>query len=557
MPTVATNRQRNALRLPPAAPPARRQRSRKRPPAQLALTFPRASARRRGLYSDELLVDNFAGGGGASTGIELALGRCVDIAINHDPESIFMHARNHPETVHYCEDVWHVDPVAACGGRPVGVAWFSPDCKHFARARGCKPVDKKIRGLAWVAVRWAKKVRPRLIFLENVPEFEAWGPVIPLVKDGAVQRHKDGSVKYVPDPKRKGRTFKRFVTTLRNLGYEVEWRVLKAAQYGAPTTRPRFYLVARCDGRPIVWPRPSHAKPDSEEVRAGRLRPYRLAAECIDFSVPCPSIFERKRDLAENTCRRLATGVERFIINNPNPFVIEVAPASAPRRARGKAKGDGRAVVMPFITRICQQGSRGANVNSVTSPLTTIVSKNEHCLIAPVLVGIGGPRGSGEPRRIDRPVGTVMPINSRAIVATFLTKFYGRDVGSDMRSPMPTITGRGHMAEVRALLSRYFPTEGGGDEPVIVTVDGEPYVIVDIGLRMLTPRELAYAQFGWAPPERPGGEERALAADYELTGTQGNQIAKIGNSVPPLVAAALVRANVLGEAESPWMAAAA
>lgn len=519
-----------------------RGRARSRAAVQQHLTFCRASARRTGVATDELLVDNFAGGGGASTGIELALGRSVDIAINHDRDAVEMHARNHPYTVHLCEDVWRVDPVAACAGRRVGVAWFSPDCKHFARARGCKPVDKKIRGLAWVAVRWARKVRPRLIFLENVPEFQTWSPVIPLVKDGVVQTHKDGSIKYVPDPKRKGQTFKRFVTTLRNLGYEVQWRVLKAADYGVPTTRPRFYLVARCDGRPIVWPKATHGRADSEGVLAGHLRPYRLAAECIDFNEPCPSIFERKKPLAENTLRRLALGLARYVVNNPDPFVVEV---ERPREKRKRRRGR---VVLPYITRICQQGSKGANVSSVRAPLTTIVSKNEHCLITPVLVGVGGPSGSGKPRRADEPLGTVMPVNSRALVAAFLTKFYGTAVGSDLRQPMPTVTagaGGGHMAEVRALLEKYTPgCVPAGEEPVTVMVRGERYVIADIGLRMLSPRELAHAQFGWAEDERTG-EERSLAGDYELTGTQANQVAKIGNSVPPLVAAALVRANVM------------
>lgn len=253
----------------------------------------------------ELIVDNFAGGGGASTGIEMATGRPVDIAINHDPAAIAMHKVNHPYTKHYCENIWEVDPVKVCKGRPVGLAWFSPDCTHFSKAKGGKPVDKNIRGLAWVAVKWAKLVHPRVIILENVEEFKTWGPL-------------KGNY---PDPERKGETFNQFVKALKRFGYKVDWRELRACDYGAPTIRKRFFMIARCDGQPIVWPEPTHGDPDGIEVRCGLLKPWRTAAEIIDWSIPCPSIFERKRPLAEKTMRRIARGIKKFIIDNPNPYI--------------------------------------------------------------------------------------------------------------------------------------------------------------------------------------------------------------------------------------------
>lgn len=287
-----------------------------------------------------LIVDNFAGGGGASTGIEMAIGRSVDIAINHDPDAIAMHKANHPHTKHYCEDVWQVDPVEACDGNPVALAWFSPDCKHFSRAKGGKPVDKNIRGLAWVAIKWAALVKPKVIMLENVPEIQTWGP---LGEDGK------------PIKERAGETFDGFISaltsgisivhpayqemcdalsieptsemaqTLQNgLGYEVQYRTLKSCDYGAPTTRTRFYMIARCDGRPIVWPEPTHAPKDSDDVKQGRKLPYHTAAECIDWSIPAQSIFERKKPLAENTLRRIARGIQKFVIDNPEPFIVTV-----------------------------------------------------------------------------------------------------------------------------------------------------------------------------------------------------------------------------------------
>ena len=267
----------------------------------------------------EIIVDSFAGGGGASTGIELALGRIVNAAINHDPAAIRMHEANHPYTEHYQASVWDVDPEAVCRGRPVALAWFSPDCKHFSKAKGAALVDRKIRGLAWIVLRWAAKVRPRVIILENVEEFQTWGPVR----------------KGKPVKKLAGTTFQKFIGQLRALGYSVEWRELMAADYGAPTTRRRLVLIARCDGRAIVWPERTHAPRDSAEVRSGKLLPWRSAAEIIDWSLPCPSIFATKdeirerygisavRPLADNTMRRIIRGVDKFTIKSGAPFIVE------------------------------------------------------------------------------------------------------------------------------------------------------------------------------------------------------------------------------------------
>ena len=250
------------------------------------------------LFGDtEIVVDNFAGGGGASTGIEMAVGRSVDIAVNHDADAIAMHTVNHPSTKHYLEDVFKVDPREACGGRPVGLAWFSPDCTHHSKARGGKPREKKIRGLAWVALRWAASGRPRIIILENVEEFESWGPLI------------DGQ----PDPSRAGETFDLFVDKrLRRIGYTVEYKVLRACDFAAPTIRKRFFMIARCDGQPIVWPVPTHGDPRKPGFRKSGLKKWRTAADVIDWSIPCPSIFNRARPLAENTLRRIHRGIMRY-----------------------------------------------------------------------------------------------------------------------------------------------------------------------------------------------------------------------------------------------------
>ncbi len=362
------------------------------------------------LLPGEIVVDSFAGGGGASEGITLALGHGPHIAINHDREAIALHAANHPESVHYAEDVWHVDPVDVCAGRPVGLMWLSPDCKHFSKAKGGKPVNKKVRGLAWLAVRWAKAVAPRVIVLENVEEFQTWGP---LGKDN------------LPDKKRKGVTFKRFITRLRNLGYQVEWKELRACDYGAPTIRKRLFIIARRDGQPIVWPAPTHAKGGK-----GGLRPWRTAAECIDFSLPTPSIFGRKRDLAENTLRRIARGIRKFVLESPRPFIVNMA--------------------------------HGGKLEDVHEPLSTIATEKGGCraVVAPLIVGTGGPAFSGKPVPVNQPAGTLTTQNHRALVApTFVTTdrpVTNRSLPREAREPLPTVTSNGRIALASAFLAKHF-----------------------------------------------------------------------------------------------------
>lgn len=427
----------------------------------------------------EIIVDNFAGGGGASTGIELATGRSVDIAINHDPAAIAMHEANHPETEHYCESVWEVNPVEAVKGRPVGLAWFSPDCKHFSKAKGGKPVAKEIRGLAWVAVRWAATVKPRVIMLENVEEFTTWGP---LTADG------------YPDKKQKGRTFRTFVNALRRQGYKVEWKELRACDYGAPTIRKRLFMVARRDGKPIVWPEPTHGAPDSPEVKAGKRLPWRTAAEIIDWSIPCPSIFERKKPLAENTMRRIARGMQKFVIDNPEPFVMRVNFSgsnhhycdSVHEPLKTITAKNGWGLVTPYIARIGQTGYAGDRLQyKATDPLTTITTKAEHLLVTPVLgVNTSGHPGSSP----DEPLRTVTTGNQHMLISPALIQMgYGDPEGRrvlDLEKPLGTVTAGGNkFALASAFIARHFGesvgssvddpigtvTAGGGGKSAIVT----------------------------------------------------------------------------------------
>jgi DNA (cytosine-5)-methyltransferase 1 len=458
--------------------------------------------------ADELVVDNFAGGGGASTGIERAIGRPVDIAINHDPEAVAMHAANHPQTLHLCESVWDVNPREVTEGRPVGLAWFSPDCKHFSKAKGGKPVEKKIRGLAWVAVRWAAVAKPRIIMLENVEEFVTWGP---LGQDGR------------PCPRNKGREFKAFVNALVRQGYAVEWRELRAADFGAPTSRKRLFLIGRRDGQPIAWPAPTHT---ARPIKGSSLKPWRTAAECIDWALACPSIFERDRPLAEATLRRVAAGIQRYVIDAAHPFIVRIGHTG--------------------------HGDSG-KVRSVDEPLSTITSKAEHLLVSPTLVQTGYGEREGQAPRVpglDKPLGTIVAGGAKhALVAAFLAKHYTGVVGSDLRHPIGTVTSVDHHSLVAAFLVKFYGSGGqwaGCDEPMhtlptkdrmgLVTVAGEQYRIADIGLRMLQPRELAKAQ--------------GFPDDYLLEVQRAGkplakhaQVRMIGNSVCPPLAEALVRAN--------------
>lgn len=434
---------------------------------------------------DELIVDNFAGGGGASTGIELATGRPVDIAINHDPDAIAMHKANHPYTHHLCESVWDIDPRKECKGHPIGLAWFSPDCKHFSKAKGGKPVDKNIRGLAWVALRWAATVKPRVIMLENVEEFKTWGPIIPM-RDKETGRmlkkvYRDETADTVydtvvaapdeivacelrimyPDPQRKGRTFNSFVNALRYQGYAVEWRELRACDFGAPTIRKRFFLIARCDGQPIVWPEPTHGDPKSEAVKSGKLKPWRTAAEIIDWSIPCPSIFERSRPLAENTMKRIARGLKKFVIDNPEPFIV----------------------------RICQTGFGGDRMQyDIKKPLTTVVSKAEHCLVTPYITKFQQNSIGQVP---DAPIDTVMAGATRfAVIAPYITQYHGLKSDTDVRgqevtNPVLTLDGAGRYGLTTATLIQTGYGERAGQQPRALDIDKPLGTIVSTGKHAL------------------------------------------------------------------------
>ncbi|MCB1889091.1 MAG: DNA cytosine methyltransferase [Rhodocyclaceae bacterium] len=498
------------------------------------------------LIRDELIIDNFAGGGGASTGIEAAFGRPVDVAINHDPQALAMHAANHPHTAHYCESVWDINPREVTRNQPVGLVWLSPDCKHFSKAKGGKPVEKKIRGLAWVALRWAATTRPRVIMLENVEEFVTWGPI-----------GQDGR----PCPRRKGREFGAFINALRRQGYAVEWRQLRASDYGAPTTRRRLFLVARRDGLPIRWPDPTHGHPGSRAVRAGKLQPWRTAAECIDWSIPCPSIFERTRPLADATCRRIARGIMRYVIESAEPFIV---PA-------------GRATVAPVFTEHANASS--PRCWAPDEPLRTICAQTKgghHALIAPTLIQTGyGERAGQAPRApgLDKPLGTIVAGGQKhALVAAFMAKHYSGVTGHELHGePLHTITSQDHNAivtadlgegtenhaqDVRAFLLKYYGTDQDPRlaEPLhtvtsrdrfgLVTVAGHDYAITDIGMRMLTPRELFTAQ---------GFPDDYLIGDRPDDGldlTKTAQVRMVGNSVCPPLARAIVEANFAHE--SAW-----
>lgn len=532
----------------------------------------------------ELIIDNFAGGGGASTGIALALGRSVDVAINHDPDAIAMHTANHPETEHHCESVWDIDPRTVKPGHPIGLLWLSPDCKHFSKAKGDKPVEKKIRGLAWVALRWAAIRQPRVIMLENVEEFVTWGPLV----EGA-----DGKLR--PCPKRRGREFNAFTNALRRQGYTVEHRELRACDYGAPTIRKRLFLIARRDGMPIVWPAPTHGDPKSEAVKAGRLKPWRTAAECIDWSIPCPSIFERTRPLAEATLRRIAKGIMRYVVEAAVPFVVPLTHHDAARyygmaeplpTVTAAHRGE-LALVAPVLTEHANASS--PRCMPADEPLRTICAQTKgghHALIAPYLSTYYGTNRPGGERTaaIDEPLRTQSTENRFALVTAFLAKHYTGVVGSDLRNPIGTATavdhhslvtsnliklrgggniGQGadeplrtisaggtHFAEVRAFLIKYYGTDQDPrlEEPLhtvttkdrygLVTVAGEEYAIADIGLRMLAPRELFRAQ-GF-PDDYIIGDNPAQG----LSLTKTAQVRMCGNSVCPPLAAALVTANL-------------
>ncbi len=625
----------------------------------------------------ELIIDNFAGGGGTSTGLEAAFGRPVDIAINHDPEALAMHAINHPHTRHLCESVWDVDPIKVTKNQPVGLVWLSPDCKHFSKAKGGKPVEKKIRGLAWVTLRWAAKCKPRVIMLENVEEFKTWGPLC-----------QDAEGNWKPDPAKKGKTFDSFVRQLQGHGYTVDHRELRASDHATPTIRKRFFLVARRDGLPIVWPKATHGAPTSPGVLAGKLLPHRTAAECIDWSLPCPSIFDRKKPLADATLRRIAKGIMRYVVDAASPFIVGQGgpiyagkPVSVNQPLGTIPTESHRSVVIPSIVPLTHQGSvRSESINNPFStitgakrgekalataflspyysdkrpadargqlpdePVNTIPTENRHALVtaflnehanasnqrvmpadeplrticaqvkgghfsmvSAALVGVGGRAGDSRPRGIDEPIATVTSKYDTAVATAFLAKNYTGVVGSDLNDPIGTVTAQDHHslvtsnliklrgtsnaaatdepigtisaqgqhhAEVRAFLLSYYGSETDSDStdnPLrtitsrerfgLVTIQGQDYQIVDIGLRMLAPPELYRAQgfpADYVIDEIP--DPKLLFVDGQQTTewpltlpriplTKSAQVRMCGNSVCPPLSEALIRANFMHEHE--------
>ena len=582
-------------------------------------------------FLDEIIVDSFAGGGGASTGIELATGRPVTIAINHDPDAILMHKTNHPYTEHYQASVWDVDPSEVCQGRPVGLLWASPDCKHFSKAKGGKPVDKNIRGLAWIVLRWAGTVAPRVIMLENVEEFQTWGPV----RKGR------------PVKSKAGQTFRQWLSQLEALGYAVEWRELVAADYGAPTTRKRFFLIARCDGTPIVWPEPTHAPAGSPEVLEGKKKPWRSAAEVIDWSLPCPSIFDTReairekyglsaqRPLRPNTMRRVIRGVDKFSIKAPDPFLVVLNhagefrgqlpaeplqtitakhgygvayPVIAPLTMHNNENATGtkitepvntitssgagghQMVIHPTLTAIGQTGG-GERGRKITEPTHTQVSKAEECVVAPALIqyhteqtervrgqGVADPLmtidasnryglaaaslvkyyGSDQHgQNIQDPLHTVTAKDREGLTTAHLVKMKGTNLGGPATEPVQTITAGGghhgvvttqitraepgadlrHWPEIRELLNTYCGYDLGPEDVILFQIGGAWYFMADIGLRMLTPREL-YRANGFP-------DDYKIERDYTgQTYGKSKQVARCGNAVPPPFATALVRANL-------------
>ncbi|MFM0826857.1 DNA cytosine methyltransferase [Klebsiella oxytoca] len=459
----------------------------------------------------EIIVDNFAGGGGASTGIELATGRCVDIAINHDPNAVAMHTTNHPDTLHYCESVYSVRPKVATAGRPVGLAWLSPDCRHFSKAKGAKPVEKAIRGLAWIALRWGLDVEPRVMILENVGEFKTWGPLL--------------AAEMRPDPERVGETFQAFVSMLttgispehpalvecceflnipldsedaarlvKGLGYVVEFRELRACDYGAPTIRKRFFMVMRRDGQPIVWPEATHGDPKSAAVQSGKIAPWRTAAECIDWSIPAPSIFERKKPLAENTLKRIARGIQRFVIDSDKPFIVKCNHTTTRGKYdcfRGQSLDDplqtitkthGFAVAVPHLTKF----RTGATGQPVTEPVPTVTAGtsarpggNGHALgiveaaLAPFLAGSGGSEYQAKPRPLYKSAHTILQESRACLIAPLIARQFGASIGHRADEPSATITagGGGKSQLVVPTLIQMGYGERPGQEPRVLQLN--------------------------------------------------------------------------------------
>lgn len=556
----------------------------------------------------ELIVDSFAGGGGASTGIELATGRPVDIAINHDPDAILMHKTNHPRTEHIQASVWDVDPVEVCAGRPVGLLWASPDCKHFSKAKGGKPVDKNIRGLAWIVLRWAGTVRPRVIILENVEEFRSWGPV---------RRGR-------PVKSKAGQTFTKWLGQLRDLGYDVEWRELVAADYGAPTTRKRFFLIARCDGRPIVWPEPTHAPADSPETKAGLRKPWRSAAEIIDWSLPCPSIFDTRKEVRDkygltaqrplnpNSMRRVIRGVDKFVIRSSAPYVVHAAERPGERggcrpyiiqyhterheHVRGQdvteplmtidaanryglaaasltayygAERHGQNAKAPLRT-VTARDHAGLTLASLVKyygsdqhgqnigdPLHTVTAKDREAVLVANMAKFYGGNYSGEGSKMSDPLHTVTAVDHNALTATHMVKMKGTNLGGPMSEPVQTITaGGGHFGVVTTVVARAEPGAELGHWPKIrgllnihcgYALADDEVLLLELGGAWYFIADIGLRMLIPRELYRANGFPDDYIIDRDYTGREYpkfKQTARCGNAVPPPFAEALVRANL-------------
>lgn len=525
----------------------------------------------------DLIIDCFAGGGGASVGIEMALGRRVDIAINHDPDAILMHKTNHPDTIHLQESIWDAKPLEVTKGRHVGLLWASPDCKHFSKAKGGKPKDKNIRALPFSIVMWARHVRPDVIIAENVEEIQTWGPL---------------NKKGYPIQKKKGQTFNKFIRRLGKLGYRVEWRELIAADYGAPTTRKRWYMIARCDGKPIVWPKPTHSK-----TGENGLPKWIPVSTVLDFSDLGKSIFGRKKPLAENTMNRIARGIEKFVFNNPEPFIMQIGQTGF-SKDRNKSIADPLStivtkqehclitpVIAPYMVTVNHSGANHHYCKSLEDPFRTITQKNGSGIISPLLIQYHSEttKDSVRGQSTTDPIMTIDASPRYAMAISHLTKFYKTGCGQKINEPLHTITtSPGHFGQVSILTAEKedffasldlpikdqnaqndiiqkcnwvasFITEYYGqgtgqslndplhtvvtkDRFALVTIYGIDYIIVDITLRMLTAKELFKAQ--------------GFPTDYIIDRDCNNkpypvakQVARCGNSVCPQVAKVLVEAN--------------
>ncbi len=462
---------------------------------------------------DELVVDFFCGGGGAGTGLEMGLGRKVDVAKNHSQAAISMHTANHPAARHFTTDVFDGDPDEECQGRPVGWFHMSPDCTHHSQAAGGQPRKREIRNLSWIGLKWGGKKKPRVISLENVKQILQWGPLI-AKRDKATGRvmKLDGTVAaggervpvqqqfLVPDPKRRGNTWRRFVQLLEGIGYQVEWRVIKACDFGAPTSRERLFMIARCDGQPIVWPDPTHAKNPAKGQQK-----WRTAADCIDWSVPTKSIFGRKKELAAATLRRVAKGMKKFVLDNPQPFIVPIANWS------------------------------GELAQSADEPLRTVTSwprGGSFAMASPIMVGAGGPIYAGHPVTADQPMGTLMTRSHRALASAHLVKFRFNSEGSPITEPVPTITSGGNYkrpagaAHAMGVCTAFIEQANGGfnttpakaaDEPLTtVTNTGSQQRLATASLATLRRNCVGRAVDEPVPTMTAGAEHHALV-EYKLS----------------------------------------